>query len=155
MLFLLAPTYRHYTYGLSASYAEYTSERRERDHIRALAARMDDLVPEGRPVYVVNYDSGLYVYSLRPCVSRFTFPRSHEQVAEILDALEAGRAAAILYPDGPTNLPVDFMNQEALARIDAVVADYDLVERVPGPGRYRIYLQRSSQRAPKTAPANP
>jgi len=152
---LLAPTWRHYTYGLSASYLEYTGQNRERDHLRALAARLRELVPDVQPIYVLNYDSGVYVYSGLPCVSRFTYPRSHEQVGEILRELEEGRAAAILVPDGPTNLPSDYMNDEAMARVDAVASQYDLVERFPGPAAYDIYLKRSDPRASQTWPANP
>ncbi|UCG34445.1 MAG: hypothetical protein JSU68_07345 [Phycisphaerales bacterium] len=143
MLVLLGPTWRHYTYGLATSYQEYVGDDRERDRLRMLAGRLVTLVPERQPFYVLNYDSGVYVYSDRPAVSRLTYPRSHEQVAEILKALEAGEAAAILVPRGRGRFPVDYMNDAAWARVDRVLADYDLADHRPEDGGYDIYLRRS------------
>jgi MYXO-CTERM domain-containing protein len=143
VLVLLGPTWQHYSYGLAASYQEYTGKDRERDRLRTLAARLVELVPEQQPVYVLNYDSGVYVYSGRAAVSRFTYPRSHEQVAEILGTLEAGEAAAILVPPGRGRLPVDYMNDAAWARVRSVLEDYDLLGPRPEDGGYDIYLRRS------------
>jgi hypothetical protein len=144
VIVLLAPTWRHYRYDLATSYQEYASDDRERDRLHTLAARLVELVPEREAVCVLNYDSGVYVYSRRAAVSRFTYPRSHEQVAEILGTLEAGEAAAILVPPGRGRLPVAYMNDAAWARIDRVLEDYDRVEHRPEDGGYDIYLRGSS-----------
>jgi hypothetical protein len=144
MVVLLGPTWRLYTYGLATSYQEYDSQNRERDRLRALAARVVELVPEREPIYVLNYDSGVYVYSRRPAVSRFTFPRSHEQVDEILEALGTGKAAAILVPPERGQFPVEYMNDAAWARVDKVLANYHLAEHRPEDAGYKIYLRGRS-----------
>jgi hypothetical protein len=140
ILVLIGPTWRHYTYGLAGSYEEYASVARERDRLRSLAARLGELVPEPQPVYVLNYDSGVYVYSGRPAASRYTYPRSHEQVAEILETLESGEAAAILVPPGRGRFPLDYMNDAAWARVERLLENYELVEHGVEGGGYDIYL---------------
>ena len=139
---LSVPTWQHYKYGLASSYVQYTSEVRERDQLGELGRRLRELIPEDEPIFVQDYDSGVYLYAHRPCVSRFTYPRSHEQVAELLASLEAGKAAAILVPEGPGGLPEAYMDAAARARLQALLQDYDLAGRFAGCDHYDIYLRR-------------
>jgi hypothetical protein len=143
VLVLIGPTWRHYTHGLATSYEEYAGDHRERDRLRLLAARLEELSPEAHPIYVLNYDSGVYVYSGRPAASRFTYPRSHEQVADILEALESGEASAILVPPGRGRFPLDYMNDAAWDRVEKLLEDYELVEHGVDAGGYDIYLRAS------------
>jgi len=140
---LLAPTWQHYKWALASSYTEYTNEVRERDHLRELGRRLQEVTPPGAPIYVHDYSTGVYLYADRPCVSRFTYPRSHEQMAETLVALEAGRAAAILIREGQGGLPEDYTSESAWARLEAVLADYELASPGAGDLGYELYLQRN------------
>jgi hypothetical protein len=138
-----APTWRHYTYGLADSYIQFSADVRQRDQLRELSRSLQELVPKGDAIFVLNYDPGVYVYSKRSCACRFTYPRSSRQTAELLRCLESGRAAAILQPRGPSMLFDAYFDRPAGERLKALLESYRRVGPLTGGARYDVFLRRS------------
>ncbi len=92
------PLVDHYVHGMAESYLACSADKTERDRLSAIGMETQIVVPEGQAIYVWAYDAGVYVYAARPQASRFTYPRSAEQMQEILSDLSAGEAYALLIP---------------------------------------------------------
>ena len=88
----------HYRYGLPSAYLAATRQPTQRDELRSLGAVLADVVPPGESIYVWAYRPGIYLFAGRPPASRFTYPRSADQLAEIMATLEADPPAALLVP---------------------------------------------------------
>ena len=97
VLLLAQPLVEHYKYGLATSYLSYSDDR-QRDRLEFIGQEVQALVLAEEPIYIWAYDAGVYVYAARRPASRFTYPRSSEQMGEILADLEAGEAFALLIP---------------------------------------------------------
>ncbi len=96
------PLYQAYQFGVLDSVAAYQVAPDDKPHERKLLEEIgravQELVPAGERIYVWDYRAGVYVYADRRPASRFTYPRSAEQMREILADLSAGKAYAILVP---------------------------------------------------------
>ncbi len=95
------PLVEYYRHGLADSYLAYTREPTQRASLAALGAQVQALVPKGERIYVLAYDAGMYVHADRPPACRFTYPRSPEQMSEILSTLATQKAFALLVPERP------------------------------------------------------
>jgi hypothetical protein len=99
VIWLGRPLYEAYSYGVAQSYEAYRSDPNERQELKELGNRVQELVPAGERIYVWGYRAGVYVHADRRPASRFTYPRSKEQMNEILADLAARKAYAILIPE--------------------------------------------------------
>lgn len=101
VLVLGRPLMEHYRLGVATSYVGYTREPTQRERLADIGAQIQALVPNDKRIYVLAYDAGVYVHADRRPASRFTYPRSPEQMNEILSDLAAGKAYALLIPERP------------------------------------------------------
>jgi len=101
MVLLAHPLLEHYKLGVATSYLAYTQEPSQRERLADLGNQIQALVPMGERLYVAAYDAGVYVHADRRSACRFTYPRSAEQMQEILSDLAAGKAYALLIPERP------------------------------------------------------
>lgn len=147
LLVLLAmPLAEHYQQGLAGSYLSYAGDdpehapgkQTQRERLQAEGQQIRSVVPAGEPIYVWAYDAGIYVYADRPCACRFTYPRSVDQMEEILSSLSNGKAAAILVP-GHGSPEFELWCDEAChQRLESIIDGYDKGENI---GRYRVWIQ--------------
>jgi len=140
------PLLEHYRLGLASSRVAYDQEPAQRERLAVIGSQVRTLVPEGERIYVWAYDAGVYVHAGRRPASRFTYPRSPEQMNEILSELSAGKAYALLAPERPApefESWCDDACHEGLAR---VLENY---EPAPSIGPYRVWvLKRAEQASP-------
>lgn len=99
------PLMESYLHGVARSHVASLSPKPQRAMLSAMGAEIRELVPEGKSIYVLAYDPGVYVHAQRRAASRFTYPRSAKQMQEILGCLLEGKAYAILTLD---KLPPQF-----------------------------------------------
>ncbi len=131
------PLYEHYKHGLAESYVAYTKEPTQRAGLADIGAQIQTLVPKGERIYVLAYDAGVYVHADRRSASRFTYPRSTEQMSEILSDLKAGKAKALLVPEHPSPQFEHFCDDachETLRRLR------ESFEPAPSIGPYRVWI---------------
>jgi hypothetical protein len=102
LLLLGKPLADHHRHGLATSYLTYAEPRSQRNRLKEAGRQLAEIVPEGRRIYVWAYDAGIYLYASRRPACRFTYPRSNEQMEEILADLAAGKAFAIVIPTRPS-----------------------------------------------------
>ncbi len=102
LLLLGGPLVSHYAYGLATSYDTLVTGDAQRTRLRKIGQRLDQMVPKDDRIYAWSYDAGIYVHASRRSACRFAFPRSQDQMQEILAGLNAGKAHTILIPDGPS-----------------------------------------------------
>ncbi|MFH1110800.1 MAG: glycosyltransferase family 39 protein [Planctomycetota bacterium] len=100
-LLLARPLVEHYKLGVATSYLAYTQEPSDRQRLADLGNQIQALVPKGERIYVAAYNAGVYVHADRRPACRFTYPRSAEQLQEILSDLAARKAYALLIPERP------------------------------------------------------
>ncbi len=93
------PLFDDYTFGLARSLSAYSQDPTERHRLSAIGEEIQTLVPKGERIYVWAYDAGIYVHARRLGASRFNHPRSAAQMREILNALESGKARALIIPE--------------------------------------------------------
>ena len=118
--------------GLLESHEATKAEPTERDQLADIGRQVQELVAPGERIYVWGYHAGVYVYADRLPASRFTYPRSQEQMNEILSDLAAGKASLLLIPKrAPEFEPwCDEECREALSRVlevckpDAAIGSY-------------------------------
>lgn len=137
----LAETYLH---GLAESHVASQRPLTERSAYKTVGGKLREWVPEGKSIYVLAYDSGVYVHARRPSASRFTYPRSQEQMAEILGDLEADRAHAILVPAKRASQFDRWCAESCRERIARVTNRYRSRGNV---GVYEVYLQPRAEPA--------
>lgn len=133
------PTLEYYVQGISRSFLAYKAEDRPRDRLVELGERVQEQVPVGKAIYVWSYDPGVYLYAQRHAASRFTYPRSAEQVREILSDLKAGRADALLVPkNGSRGFDV-WCDEACQAEFQEILNDFDTPESI---GDYLVHMRR-------------
>lgn len=116
-----APLSSAFVTGVAHAYAEYTNPETEHDRLRYLGGVIRDLVPEGETMYVLDYESGLYVYSDRVPACRHTYPRSAAQMEEIVLTLESLQPRVIAIPPKKSPWLAPFMTPEFDQRITHVL----------------------------------
>jgi len=147
VLLLARPLIEHYRHGLASSYVAYTQEPTQRERLEDIGRQIQDLVPRGGRIYVLAYDAGIYVHADRRPACRFTYPRSSEQMNEILDELSAGKAHALLIPERPSSEFEHFCDDACHQRLTRVQDKYD---PAPSIGPYRVWVLK---RAGKSEPS--
>jgi hypothetical protein len=100
---------------------------------------LQETVPAGEPVYVWAYDAGVYVYARRPSACRFTYPRSVEQMEEILASLTGDEAYAILVPEGGSPEFERWCDRTCRQRLNRVLSGYRRGDLIAG---YRVWVRR-------------
>lgn len=147
LLLLGRPLFEYYRLGVATSYAAYTQEPTERTRLADIGLQVQSLVPKGQRIYVWAYDTGIYVQADRRPACRFTYPRSPEQMCEILDELSAGKAYVLLAPERPTSLFEQFCDDACHERLNRVLENY---EPAPSIESYRVWVLK---RAGKSDPS--
>jgi hypothetical protein len=138
LVFFGIPLGEQYSHGLATSYLTWDKPESQRDRIEEIGTRVMETVPEGEEIYVWSYDAGIYLSAARRPASRFTYPRSPQQMEEILADLEAGEAHAILVPDGPSPYFDRWSDDRVENRLDEVLAAYRKVDPVAG---YSVWVR--------------
>jgi len=140
MVLLIQPTYLHFVTGASESYLQYIAEDRERDLLERMGRDLRKIVPESEPMFVLGYNAGLYLYSQRPCASRYTYVRSPEQLEYVLGMLERGEAGAVLAPEKMEELVSAGFGPAEQKRILEILEAYEYRGDVQGCGKYRVFV---------------
>ncbi len=141
VVLLALPLHRQYVHGAAEAVLNHDAGDAERAALRAVAAVVERHAAADEPIYVLNYDPGVYVHSRRNCAARYTYPRSVQQAEEIVSRLEAGAAAAILRPVQYEARFDELLSEPLRMRIDAVLDGYTLVTEVHG---YRVFVRGQS-----------
>lgn len=137
LVMLMGPALDEVRVGLASSFAASVEEPNERDRLVEIGRRVRELVPPGERVYVWGYQAGVYVYSDRLPASRFTYPRSHEQMDEILTELERGKAYVFLSPKHRVPEFAHFCDEACHKRLEGVLSGYTSLEPI-GPYGVRV-----------------
>ena len=143
LLILARPMAWHHKHGLAETYVAYSADPNERTRLRQLGGQVRDRVPPGKRFYVLAYDAGIYVHADRRPASRFTYPRSQEQMEEILSDLESDQAYAILVPDRPAPGFEQWCDEVCHSRLRSILNQY---EQTPTLGGYEMWVVRSNRR---------
>jgi hypothetical protein len=122
--FLGHPLWDSYRHGLASSYLAYAEGDSERARLREIGAVIQEHVPAGERIYVLAYDAGVYVYADRLPASRFTYPRSKEQMDEILADLSSAKAYAIVVPSRVSGGFEKWCDDECHKRIDEITSSH-------------------------------
>ncbi len=122
LVLLGRPLVDAHAHGVAQSQLAYAKENRERDRLRALGERIQSLVPGGDTLFVWAYDPGVYLFADRPAAGRHTYPRSADQMAEILSYLEDGKADAWLIPTNGSARFDHWCDDACHQRLDAILA---------------------------------
>lgn len=142
VLLLGRPLFDFYREGVASSYQAYKNETARRGEFEEIGRRVRELTPDGGAIYVLAYDAGVYVFSERRPASRFTYPRSAEQMGEILAGLESGKAAVILKPKRTASEFEPWCDSECHGRIETVLASYPTAEPV---GSYAVFTRPAGE----------
>lgn len=145
LYFLGGPLVDQYSYGLATSYAAFSEEQTERDRYTALGETLQKLVPSGESIYVWAYDAGVYVYSRRSPASRFTYPRSAEQMDQILTDLSQRRPYAVLLPEDKSGPFTRWCDDACHQRLDDTLMQYEPQVTI---GTYRAWVRVPSKSVP-------
>ena len=135
-LLLARPLAEQYRHGLAASRLAYSSDDSERNRLDTAGAQIRNLAAGKRPIYVWAYDPGIYLYADRRPASRFTYPRSAEQIDQILSDLAAGEADLLLIPQGGSARFDRWCDDACRQRLDDILTDYDTSMTI---GRYAVW----------------
>lgn len=139
-VFLLGhPLFDHYRAGLASSNVACSQETSPRRALEQLGQQIQSITPEGKRIYVWDYDSGLYVHSDRRAASRFTYPRSHEQLRQILADLSQGKAHTLLIPTNGSTWFDPLCDEMCKSSIADLLTSYE--ERDPI-GRYAAWTRK-------------
>ncbi len=141
---LALPLAEHHRHGLATSYLTYTSDKTERNRLEVVGQQIQEAVPDAEPIYVWAYDAGTYLYANRRPASRFTYPRSPQQMHEILADLAAGKARAILVPEHRSHEFDLWCDEACHQRLSEVLARYEMKTTV---GPYNVWA-RPAEDAP-------
>jgi hypothetical protein len=143
LVMLMRPTLDEVRVGLASSYAASVEQPDERDRLVEIGRRVRKLVPPGERIYVWGYHTGVYVYSDRLPASRFTYPRSHEQMDEILADLERGKAYLLLIPKHRVPEFAHFCNEACHQRLEGVLQTYRSLEPI---GPYGVWVRAKEEK---------
>ena len=138
LVLLLRPFAFEYRHWLAEAYLSYSEHPNERERLADMGRRLAELVPAGERIYVWSYDVGPYVHAQRLPASRFTYPRSHEQMAEIFRVLEGGKAYAILVTPKPGPQFARLCDSACEGRLQAILEGYTKAEDI---GRYAVWIR--------------
>lgn len=140
------PLAEHYQHGLADSYLAYTREPTQRAGFADLGAQIQALVPKGERIYVLAYDAGMYVHADRRPACRFTYPRSTEQMREIVSELSAAKAYALLIPERPAPEFEKFCDVACHEQLTRVLGNYETAQPI---GSYKVWIRkRAESRSP-------
>lgn len=140
LVLLGGPLAEQQLHGLARSFGNYDKQVTQADRLAAMGTQLQDVVPEGEAIYVWAYDTGVYLFAERSSACRFTYPRSDEQMSEILTTLEAGTPFAILIPKrGPTEFDA-WCDETCIARRATSMAQYKESEPID---RYRVWVRNT------------
>lgn len=135
---LARPLFRTYRLGLAESYLAYGDEQNDRKRLEAQGAQIRDVVPEVERIYVWNYDAGVYSNAHRRPSSRYTYPRTPEQMTEILTNLKERKPYAILIPATEGGAFAPFCKEDCLSERDAILKAYNKARTV---GAYDVWVR--------------
>lgn len=138
MIPLGRPLFRTYRLGVAESYLAYVEPPNDRTRFAEAGARLRDLVPVGEKIYVWNYDAGWYVHAQRRPASRYTYPRSDEQMAQILADLESQRPFALLIPPKSPPSFTEWCGEDCTRRRDTLLTSYTKAQAVEG---YEVWVR--------------
>ncbi len=141
MVVLGRPLFDAYVSGVSESYVAFSNPPTERERLAALGESIAKAVPQGETIFVWAYDAGVYVHANRLPASRFTYPRSDEQMEQILQDLARNKPFALLMPQD------DSPEFEAWCDVVEYKARDDLLlgyELGFSSGGYQVWLRKGS-----------
>jgi len=139
--FLAKPLVDEYRHGLASSYLAYSDGDPERTRLREIGRVIQEQVPPDERIYVMAYDAGVYVYADRLPASRFTYPRSKEQMDEILADLAGAKPRAVLVPPRPAEQFEMWCDDGCVDRIKS----FDHYQSTSHNfGQWQLYLKKSS-----------
>lgn len=139
---LVRPALLELRSGVATSYAAARAEPTERERLVKIAGRVRELTATNDRIYVLDYASGIYVYSDRLPAVRFNYPRSEEQYEEILSRLESGAAKLLIVPKRPAGAFRQFCNDQCKERVEELLKPCRMRETVGG---YSLYECDGSQ----------
>lgn len=142
LLLLGWPLCDHYRYGLARSHLAYDRPVTERARLLSLGEEINALLPPEVPIYVWAYSPQTYLYSQHPAVCRFNYPRSSEQMEEIISTLEAGKAQAILIPHRRRSMFTPWCDETCQQRRAQLLLDYEMTATV---GEFEVWQRRGEQ----------
>lgn len=146
VLLLALPLLEHYRLGLASSRVAYDQEPTQRQRLADIGSQIQALVSKDERIFVLAYDAGVYVHADRRPASRFTYPRSAEQMNEILSDLTAGKAHALLAPQRPAPEFERWCDEACHEKLTRVLDNYD---PAPSIGPYRVWvLKRTGKSDP-------
>ncbi len=153
-LLLCRPLADHYLHGVADCYVAYSREETQRGRLAGLGREIQRLVPEGRAIYVWSYDAGAYLYASRSQASRFSYPRSADQMQEILSDLAAGKAWAILIPVSSDSAFDRWCDEACNQTLSDILTGYEVKTTID---RYQVWTQSTGREpgvstTPCTAP---
>ena len=131
------PLGEHFAFGVAESQVAASRERTERDELKAIGDVIKEVAPEGEPIYVFAYDAGVYVYADRPAACRFNYPRSTEQMEEIL--FDVTSAAALLLPESTAPTFGRWCDNECQVYVELVLRHY---QKYGTAGKYTVWTRR-------------
>ncbi len=131
-ILLCRPLVLHYVYGAASTHVAYSKHPNERQRLRAMGEQLQRLVPEGERIYVLAYHVGVYLYADRRPASRFTYPRSPEQMEQILSDLAAGKAYCILIPQRPAAEFEAWCDEDCHERVQQILLGYEPAGTIDG-----------------------
>lgn len=137
VLLLALPLVEHYKHGLADSYVAYTQKPTQRERLADIGSQVQALVSTDERIFVLAYDAGVYVHADRRPASRFTYPRSAEQMNVILSDLTPGKALALLAPEKPAPEFERWCDDACHERLTRVLKNY---EPAPSIGPYRVWV---------------
>lgn len=137
------PLAEHYKHGLAESYVAYSRETTQRQDLTDFGGQIQALVPKGERIYVLAYDAGVYVHADRRPACRFTYPRSPEQMNEILSELAAKKAHAVMIPDHPASQFEQFCDGACHERLTQMLEDYEPGQSI---GSYKVWILKRTER---------
>ncbi|MCH8969641.1 MAG: hypothetical protein IIA66_11050 [Planctomycetes bacterium] len=139
ILFLGIPLKMQYFSGLSKTFAAYDSSKpSQRDQLREIGRYVQEYVSPGQKIYVLSYDTGIYLYADRASAVRFTNVRDLTQELEMIQQLESGTANALLVPRNENVLNMRFSDQT----VDRLKELFGMYETKGDIGAYRLMVLR-------------
>jgi len=143
------PLAEHYQHGLASSRLAYAAEETQRDRLGAVGRQIQDVVPEEESIYVWAYDAGVYLYANRPAASRFTYPRSAEQIGEILFDLAGRKPYLLLISEGNSPEFDRWCDNICHQQLDEILTRYEMRTVI---GRYQAWVRLEAHGESRPAP---
>ncbi len=137
---LIMPLIRQSEYELARCYLNYSAGDPERKDLRTLGATIMRESNAGDAIYVLGYDTGVYLYADRSCASRFAYARSAAQAEEILRDLVADKTKLVLKPLNREWNGKAYFDEQMLSQLDEFLASCKRLDQV---GKYIIYGRAS------------